>query len=180
MKTSAIRSHGFTIVELLVVIVVIGVIAAITIVAYNGMQTRSDNAKISSDLNMLKKAIMAARLSSDKPLWQMTGGRSGGDGLITADECGRLANGTDFATLAQTHACWVKYNDTLSVISAASSMDVRSLKDPYGRPYFIYENEDRATDPCTRDQISIFSRPHTMWGFDWGKMQYIPNSLSQC
>lgn len=37
------RSKGFTIVELLIVIVVIGILAAITIVAYNGIQNRAKN-----------------------------------------------------------------------------------------------------------------------------------------
>jgi general secretion pathway protein G len=35
------RTAGFTIVELLIVIVVIGILAAITIVAYNGVQSRA-------------------------------------------------------------------------------------------------------------------------------------------
>ncbi len=39
------RGHGgFTIVELLIVIVVIGILAAITIVAFNGVQQRANNA----------------------------------------------------------------------------------------------------------------------------------------
>lgn len=37
------RRGGFTIVELLIVIVVIGILAAITIVAFNGIQERSKN-----------------------------------------------------------------------------------------------------------------------------------------
>lgn len=37
------RRAGFTIVELLIVIVVIGILAAITVVAYNGIQTRAQN-----------------------------------------------------------------------------------------------------------------------------------------
>lgn len=37
------QSHGFTIVELLIVIVVIAILAAITIVAYTGIQTRAQN-----------------------------------------------------------------------------------------------------------------------------------------
>jgi len=39
------KKSGFTIVELLIVIVVIGILAAITIVAFNGIQSRSKNIK---------------------------------------------------------------------------------------------------------------------------------------
>ncbi|MNH50283.1 Fimbrial protein precursor [compost metagenome] len=37
------KNHGFTIVELLIVIVIIGILAAITVVAYTGIQQRVDN-----------------------------------------------------------------------------------------------------------------------------------------
>lgn len=43
-------TSGFTIVELLIVIVVIGILAAITIVAYNGIQQRAKTATVQSDL----------------------------------------------------------------------------------------------------------------------------------
>ena len=48
---------GFTIVELLVVIVVIAILAAISIVAYNGIQNRSKDSKVSSEVSHVKKAI---------------------------------------------------------------------------------------------------------------------------
>jgi len=50
------KERGFTIVELLIVIVVIGILAAITIVAYNGVQTRARNSAAQSAAeNMAKK-----------------------------------------------------------------------------------------------------------------------------
>jgi prepilin-type N-terminal cleavage/methylation domain len=51
------QNKGFTIVELLIVIVVIGILAAIVIVAFNGVQDRSRWAKTQSDLASINKAI---------------------------------------------------------------------------------------------------------------------------
>jgi len=48
---SKLYSHGFTIVELLVVIVVIGILAAITIVSYTGVTSRANIAVMQSDLS---------------------------------------------------------------------------------------------------------------------------------
>lgn len=50
-------ASGFTIVELLIVIVVIGILAAITIVAYNGVQDRAHDTAVKSDLTTIAKKI---------------------------------------------------------------------------------------------------------------------------
>lgn len=50
-------SHGFTIVELLIVIVVIGILAAVTIVAFNGITQRAVIAIISGDLSSASKRL---------------------------------------------------------------------------------------------------------------------------
>lgn len=52
------QAKGFTIVELLIVIVVIGILAAITIVAYNGIQQRAAVSRAVSDLTAINKAIL--------------------------------------------------------------------------------------------------------------------------
>lgn len=51
------KTRGFTIVELLIVIVVIGILAAITIVAFNGIQTRANNAKSAAAIKDWVKII---------------------------------------------------------------------------------------------------------------------------
>lgn len=53
------RQQGFTIIELLIVIVVIGILATISIVAYNGVQDKARLAIVHSDLSNAKKKLMA-------------------------------------------------------------------------------------------------------------------------
>ena len=47
---STIQNRGFTIVELLIVIVVIAILAAISIVAYNGIQNRANDSTAQAEL----------------------------------------------------------------------------------------------------------------------------------
>lgn len=51
------RSRAFTIVELLIVIVVVGVLAAISIVAYNNIAAKARDAQRMSDISSITKAL---------------------------------------------------------------------------------------------------------------------------
>jgi prepilin-type N-terminal cleavage/methylation domain-containing protein len=51
-------NKGFTIVELLIVIVVIGILAAITIVAYNGVQSRARDTRRLQEISSVYKAVL--------------------------------------------------------------------------------------------------------------------------
>jgi prepilin-type N-terminal cleavage/methylation domain-containing protein len=54
---SHFKQSGFTIVELLIVVVVIGILAAITIVAYSGISTRAENTKTLSAMKQYSDGI---------------------------------------------------------------------------------------------------------------------------
>ncbi|MBC7459349.1 prepilin-type N-terminal cleavage/methylation domain-containing protein [Candidatus Saccharibacteria bacterium] len=156
MKSSP---RGFTIVELLIVIVVIGILAAITIVAFNGVQERSRTAKIQQDMRVFEQAINAARITSgDVALRYVT--------LNTASgaPCWSMPSDTDLAALPKNHSCWTTYANTLARISAASGININNLVDPWGRPYYIDENEGESANPptgCTADAIGYYSLPFT-------------------
>jgi prepilin-type N-terminal cleavage/methylation domain-containing protein len=62
------KDRGFTIVELLIVIVVIAILAAITIVAYNGIQNRSKTtASASAGNTVIKKAEAYNSINNSYP-----------------------------------------------------------------------------------------------------------------
>ena len=62
-------SKGFTIVELLIVIVVIGILAAITIVAYNGIQQRARASAIASGIASIEKAMRLLATEQGRETW---------------------------------------------------------------------------------------------------------------
>jgi len=59
IKTKMQAERGFTIVELLIVIVVIGILAAITIVSFNGVTARANSANAQSAAEAAVKKIEA-------------------------------------------------------------------------------------------------------------------------
>jgi len=65
MKAVSHNRSGFTIVELLIVIVVIAILAAISIVAYNGIQARAETAKSVSAVASWAKAIRMYSIDTD-------------------------------------------------------------------------------------------------------------------
>ncbi len=62
MHSNTRQNRGFTIVELLIVIVVIAILASISIVAYNGIQRRANVSAAYSDMKSLGQAFEIYRV----------------------------------------------------------------------------------------------------------------------
>ena len=79
MNGRIVSKHGFTIVELLIVIVVIAILAAISIVAYTGIQQRARDSHRKSDLAVIAKALQIYQVDNG-PMFTASGCGSGGNG----------------------------------------------------------------------------------------------------
>ena len=83
---------GFTIVELLIVIVVIAILAAISIVAFNGIQQRSRNTQtISAAKDYIKAVSMYAADNGSYPAYTGACLGTGYDYQGTSGQCGSVA-----------------------------------------------------------------------------------------
>jgi prepilin-type N-terminal cleavage/methylation domain-containing protein len=84
-KGNSSTASGFTIVELLVVIVVIGILAAITIVSFSGITQRATVASLQSDLESASKLLKLDQISSDDESYPATLALANGGRGITSN-----------------------------------------------------------------------------------------------
>jgi len=151
---------GFTIVELLIVIVVIAILTSISFAFFTNVQAKAKDAKITTDITELNKAIQAARIASGEVALRYVTQSTG-----TAWDCVSLPSGANLADKTAAAACWSSYNSALDKISTASGQNVRNLVDPIGRPYLIDENEQDGGGCGSKDVIGAFPDKRTQ--NDW-------------
>lgn len=115
------KQKGFTIVELLIVIVVIGILAAITIVAYNGVQARAENTKTINSVTSYARAITSyAVINNTYPIFNYPC-----LGPSTAD-CANVTDGTAACNGAGASGYLAGFDTALKTI--ASSLPAPSVQ----------------------------------------------------
>lgn len=128
------RQNAFTIVELLIVIVVIGILAAISIVSYNGIQNRARDTAVKNSASQVRTKIEAwnsitgsypaVGANTSPAATSIRGGlvdtTNAPEARIDAEVVAMIAQGT--STIATTHATG---SPNTIVLTACSTTGVR-------------------------------------------------------
>lgn len=130
---------GFTIVELLIVIVVIAILAAIVIVAYNGIQARARDSLRIQDLKNIAKALEAYKITTGSyPTPNSTMNAAGTAVAASGWEVSRSASGgaTDFLSVLRTSGTVSKV--PVDPTNDGQGTDLTPTRATNGYEYFYY------------------------------------------
>lgn len=144
--------RGFSLVELLVVISIIGILASVVIGSIDQARTSAKNAVVKQEIGLIAEAV--GSISLGRPIESITG--SWCSACACRDREGDGDSGdlrtVDSSSSAGSQACKQNWENALQNIAAESSVisDVEGLaRDPWGSPYMIDENELEYNNPAS-------------------------------
>lgn len=152
-------TKGFTIVELLIVIVVIGILAAITIVAYNGIQTRAKNVKT---VNAAVSWVKALKIyNADKSTWPGTSSCLGNTNTYVGNngQCWPQAEYTVNTVFLAEVAPYLSSNpepDTTDIATSPNSPRRGLMYHASTRRIYLFQ---MGTGMCPNIGLSVYSGP---------------------
>ncbi|QQS21945.1 prepilin-type N-terminal cleavage/methylation domain-containing protein [Candidatus Saccharibacteria bacterium] len=146
MKRGHTTQPAFTIIELLIVIIIIAILAAITIVAFNGVQRRANTSSAQSSANSFaKKAHLYATEQGSYPAVSTTLTGAGAAGL-SYYLTGVTVSGTAITTTAPaTPSTHNYYRCGTAAAAAATSLATVTVVTGAQIRYYDYTNSNFAT-----------------------------------
>ena len=163
---SSIVLKAFTLIELLIVIVIIGILATALIPRITGMQDKARYARVEKDFRDLRTAVLMAQSNTNKSLKDITWN------TCTSCACGYSSGYFIWVwlnQLAANHACRTQRVSALRSIESAawlSTWILSSLEtDPWWSPYLLDENEMESGNCIYRDLFKTFWSDWFEW---WG------------
>ena len=149
--TTQTKSRGFTIVELLIVIVVIAILAAITIVAYNGITKNANSSAAKSNADSVRAYANAyqadpANTAGDYPALSSGALESFANGIA------KLPAGITFSTDVPTSAftkTTVAYDTTTNDLGACIGVWDPGANNGNGQALWLYVGNASGTAPSS-------------------------------
>lgn len=125
---------AFTLIEMLIVIVIIGILAAALIPKVQGIQERAKYTRVEKDFQLFQTSVFMAQTNTNKDLR-----------AITESDCSMCFNSCRDWLDSKHPDCTQGWLDALRKIEEASWMQSGGLhsleKDPRWNPYLLNENE---------------------------------------
>jgi prepilin-type N-terminal cleavage/methylation domain-containing protein len=174
------RRRGFTIVELLIVIVVIGILATIVIVAYGGIQKRARNVSVINTASEYRTIFMAyAAQNGQYPSGNTLIGYCLGSGYVDYNSDGigdcvdngsgfYVSENSSYNTMLKTVVVSLPNTTTTVYTRTSDSSKVSGIRYDYGanrtlngvsNPYWIVYLIEDATSKCGSDTVQITTWP---------------------
>lgn len=143
------KKKGFSLIELLVVISIIGLLSTLAVVSLNNARRNAQITKAQTELSQIVKAITIAQGETGQYLLTITG--SG-----CSDCSGGRVVGFDYRNIPETDPFYARWALSISNIDTASNGLANGVKnitrDPWGSPYHLDENEGEGGG-CAHDSL---------------------------
>lgn len=157
------KIKSFTLIELLIVIVIIGILATAMIPRIQWIQNKAKYARVEKDFQDFRTAVFMAQSYTWKPLKDIT------LSAYTAWNCTTqpwYVPIPDIRNLSENHICRTWFLNALRWIASSAGMDANALDhlqlDPWGSPYWLDENEGEAGG-CNKDHIRTVWPDGSLW-----------------